>query len=75
MIERLTKVIYNFTGNQEITITPDTVLLADLGINSFQLAELVCELEDEFDIEIPDKSIASFVTIHDVIEYIKSSES
>ena len=71
MIEKLTKIICEHTGNDDITITEDTVLIADLGLNSLDLVNLACIVEDEFDIEIPDRAIKDFKTVGDVIAFIE----
>ena len=71
MIEKLTKIICEHTGNNDITITTDTVLIADLGLNSLDLVNLACIVEDEFDIEIPDRAIKDFKTVGDVIAFIE----
>lgn len=71
MIEKLTKIICEHTGNNDITITEDTVLIADLGLNSLDLVNLACIMEDEFDIEIPDRAIKDFKTVGDVITFIE----
>lgn len=71
MIEKLTKIICKHTGNNDITITVDTILIADLGLNSLDLVNLACIVEDEFDIEIPDRAIKDFKTVGDVIAFIE----
>ena len=71
MIEKLTKIICEHTGNDNVTITEDTVLIADLGLNSLDLVNLACIVEDEFDIEIPDRAIKDFKTVGDVISFIE----
>lgn len=71
MIEKLTKIISEHTGNSDITITEDTVLIADLGLNSLDLVNLACIVEDEFDIEIPDRAIKDFKTVGDVVAFIE----
>lgn len=71
MIEKLIKIICEHTGNNDIIITEDTVLIADLGLNSLDLVNLACIVEDEFDIEIPDRAIKDFKTVGDVITFIE----
>lgn len=71
MIEKLTKIICEHTGNANVTITEDTILIADLGLNSLDLVNLACIVEDEFDIEIPDRAIKDFKTVGDVIAFIQ----
>ena len=72
MLERLSKLVYNQTGDDSIEITRESILLADLGMNSFDLVNLVCEVEDEFGVEIPDRVIGTFKTVGDVIDYIEA---
>ncbi len=70
MLEKLKEIIKEHTGS-DIDITEDTVLLTDLGMSSFDLVQLVCAVEDEFDVEIPDKEIKNFKTVGDVIGFIE----
>ena len=49
-----------------------TELVADLNLNSFYIIELASVLEDEFGVEIPDRSIKDMKTIGDVIDLIES---
>lgn len=70
MLDKMTQIIRAQTGDESIVITRDSVLLADLGMNSFDLINMVCVLEDEFDVEIPDRIIRSFKTVGDVMDYV-----
>lgn len=74
MLEKLTELIHEQTGDTSIVITRESVLLSDLGINSFDLINLVCVVEDEFDVEIPDRVIGSFKTVGDVVDYIQEHQ-
>ena len=71
MLERLNKIIRNYTGDNNITITENTVLISDLGLNSFDIINLVCEMEDEFNIAIPDRAIKELKTVGDVMAFIE----
>ena len=51
-------------------ITPDTTL-ADLGADSLDLVELVMELDEEFDVSIPDDIAQRIQTIGDLMRYIE----
>lgn len=55
-------------------ITMDAELTNDLGINSIELADLVMQCEDKFDIEIDDDNIRNFITIGDVVEYLEARQ-
>ena len=70
------KNILNQTSSfdKNIVIDENTVILRDLKINSLELVSLVCNVEDEFDIEIADNDIKLLITIGDLIEYIESHQ-
>ena len=55
-------------------ITMEAELANDLGINSIELADLVMQCEDKFDIEIDDDNIHNFVTIGDVVKYLEDHQ-
>jgi len=44
----------------------------DLGADSLDVMDLIMELEQEFDIEIPDEDAENIRTIEDTINYIQS---
>lgn len=71
MIGRLQKLVRNYTHNDELEITEDTVFFMDLGLDSFDLVQIICEIEDEFDVEIPDKVLKNFTTVGDVVKYLE----
>ena len=71
MLEQLSEIIKSYTGENDIVIDKNTVLLNDIGLSSYDLVQLVCNVEDEFDIEIPDKDIHTFKTVGDVIGFIE----
>jgi acyl carrier protein len=50
----------------------DADKLADLGIDSLGIIELAMELEDEFELEIPDDEASWFKDVGDVVFYIES---
>ncbi len=74
MIEKLTEIIREHKGGEDVVLTEDTVIIADLGLNSLDLINLVTDIEDEFDVEIPDRAIKMFKTVGDVIRFIESEE-
>lgn len=73
MIETLKELLAEYVGETEAEITESTDLKNDLGLNSLELAELACAVEDEFDIEIPNKAIHTIVTVGDVIKYVEEN--
>ena len=54
-------------------ITMDAELVADLGINSLELADLVYLCEEKFNVVIDDEDLRNFNTVGDVVRYIEST--
>lgn len=52
-------------------VTLDAELISDLGINSLELADLVLQCEEKFDVEISDDDIRSFVTVGNVVDFLE----
>lgn len=71
MLNKLTELIRENTGDDNIIISEDTVLMADLGLSSLDLINIAYLVEEEFDIEIPDRAIQDFKTVGDVIAFIE----
>ena len=70
MIEKLIKIFQSETGIKDIQVTKDTILRNELKINSYDFIQVICAIEDEFDIEISDKELVKMKTVGDVINYI-----
>ncbi len=69
MFERIRKILAQYTDDVEIT--ENSMLEADLGLSSFDVVEIVTEFEEAFGIEIPDRDISRFVCVKDIVEYLK----
>lgn len=54
---------------EKIDINMD--LKFDVGLDSFGLISLICAIESEFDIHIPDTACASFNTLLDMVNFIE----
>ena len=74
MLSRLQKVFDNITGRDDVVITYETKLTnKEYNFSSFALIQLICAIEDEFDIEIPNSAIKKFKTVKDVIKFIEKN--
>ena len=49
-------------GADEAVLKPDDDLFERLGIDSFQAVELISDLEEEFDVELPDYELQGIKT-------------
>lgn len=69
MMEQVKQILAEYTTVSEITL--DSILTADLGLSSFDLAAIVTEFEEIFDIEISDRDIGRFISVGDILDYLK----
>ena len=70
IIEKLQELVRNVLGYNDIVLTEKTKF-QDLGVNSFGMVQLICEIEDEFDIEIPNSSIKSINNVPSAVKLLK----
>ena len=68
--ERLKEIIIKQFGEVEKLVTLETSFVNDLGADSLDIVELVMELEDEFDVSIPDEDAEKMQTVGDAVKYI-----
>jgi len=74
MIKKLEKIIRDTKGDDKIEITPESVLLSDLKLDSFDVAQLVSEIESEFNIKVNDRDINNFKTVQNILDYIEEKQ-
>ncbi len=68
--ERLKEIIIKQFGEGEKPATLESSFMDDLGADSLDIVELVMELEDEFDVSIPDEDAEKMQTVGDAVKYI-----
>lgn len=73
MVKRIEKLFTEVTGLTDINFTEKTRLDKDLNISSLAIIQLVCAIEDEFDVEIPNSAIKKFKTVKDVIKFLEKN--
>ncbi len=70
--ERVKKIIIEQLGTKENDVTKEASLVDDLGADSLDNVELIMNLEEEFDIEIPDEEANKITTVQQIIDYINT---
>ncbi len=68
--EKLKEIVIKQFGEGEKTVTLESSFVNDLGADSLDIVELVMELEDEFDVSIPDEDAEKMQTVGDAVKYI-----
>lgn len=71
MLDKIKDLLSENYGVNRADITENAELIADLGLTSFQLVEIISELEDMFDIETDEEEVTNIVTVKDVIDIIE----
>ena len=72
MEEELFKFIQDTVGSVtgKKGLAYDTDFVKDLGLNSFDIMNVVCAFEEHFDMEIPNREVWQLRQVKDVIEYM-----
>ena len=73
--ERVTDIVADQLGVDKEKITPETSFVNDLGADSLDTVELVMELEEEFDINIPDDAAEKIQTVGQAIKFIEEAQN
>ena len=68
--ERVVDIVSEQLGVDKDKISRETSFVNDLGADSLDTVELVMELEEEFDITIPDDAAEKIQTVGQAIDYI-----
>ena len=72
MFDKIREIIADKLSISEDEITMDSSFLEHLNADSLDIVELIMALEDELDMEIPDEDAENFVTVGDVVRFVKS---
>ncbi len=73
MLDRISKVFVEITGNDSIVITEKTKIDKKLGLSSLGVVQIICGIEDEFDVEIPNSVIKKLKTVGDLVKYLEEN--
>ncbi len=76
IFERVRRIIAEHLNLDESEITPESSFTDDLNADSLDIVEMAMAIEEEFSntgrkIEIPDEKLKEFVTVRDVVDYLK----
>ena len=69
MLELIQKTVYDVSGKRGVTM--DTDFVADLGLNSFDIMNIIAAFEDRFHTEVPARDVWKLSRVRDVIAYMK----
>ncbi len=73
--DRVIDIVAEQLGVDRDKISAETHFVNDLGADSLDTVELVMELEEEFDINIPDDAAEKIQRVGEAIEFIEKAQS
>ena len=72
--ERVIDIICENLGVNKEQVNRNTSFQEDMGADSLDIVELVMELEEEFEITIPDDQAEKIKTVGEAIDYIEKEQ-
>ena len=65
--QKVLQIVARVSKRELATISPQCQLVADLGGDSPKALELLCDLEEELKIEIPEDAVSNIQTVGDLL--------
>jgi len=72
IFDKVKSIIAERLSIDESKITLESSFIEDLGADSLDTVELIMQLEEAFDMQIPDEDAEKLTTVGDAIKYIES---
>ncbi|MBQ9638266.1 MAG: acyl carrier protein [Bacteroidales bacterium] len=73
--QKVRAVIVDKLGVEEKDVTLEASFTNDLGADSLDTVELIIDLENEFDVRIPDEEAEKIATVGDAIAFIENAKA
>lgn len=70
--EKIQEIVADKLGVEKSKISMEASFIDDLGADSLDTVELIMNMEEDFDIEIPDEDAENLRTVGDVVKYLDS---
>ena len=75
IFNKLKGIIVEQLGVSEENVKEDATFVDDLEAASLDIVELIMNIEEQFNMEIPDEEAEKIVTVGDVVKYIAGNMS
>lgn len=74
MLGCIKQIIAQYVEIDPDNITEESKIRSDIKINSYDLANIIIAVEDEFGISIPERDAVKFQIVGDLINYIENTQ-
>ena len=74
MFEKVQAILAKQLRLDPAKITPESLIMKDLGADSLDILQLLMRIEDEYGLVIPDQALAKFETVADVVGYLEQNQ-
>lgn len=73
IFDKIKEILADQLDIDEDTITPESLLVEDLGADSLDAIDIVMSVEDEFGIEVPDEIIEKMESVKDITTFVENN--
>ena len=70
--QRLVEILHRISGADPAKITPDALLMDDVGIDSLGFYEILIEADTSFGIRIKEEELLKFRTVADILQHLEN---
>lgn len=73
VFEKIRAILAEQLDVDEDSITPESLIVEDLGADSLDAIDIVMSVEDEFGIEVPDEIVEKMESVNDIITFVENN--
>ena len=73
LLKKIVAIVVDKLDVEEDKVTVDAQFIDDLGADSLDTVELIMEIEEQFEIDIPDEDAEKIQSVKDALDYIKNN--
>lgn len=75
IVAGIAEIVEEVTGIDAADVTLEKSFVDDLEIDSLSLVEIAVQLEDKYEVKIPDEDLTSLRTVGDAVVYVQKMEA
>lgn len=73
VFDKIKEILVEQLDVDESSVTPDSLLVEDLGADSLDAIDIVMSVEDEFKVEVPDEIIEKIESVSDIVNFVENN--